>query len=190
MIWIVLVWAAVFIGCMIVFLKSSESDSSSSTSDDVRIMDTKPAKIDHDKLQAAIKQKEKQTKQEYKRWSAQVKRDKRQKLFNKTKNILFNILICLVLTAIILVPLVIAFQDVYDVIYEIGGGSVIVGIIVTPFAIIGGINFLRGFGAVLEMDEEKYGHIIKKDWQLRIYFFFHICSYIALFYVIIKGFNS
>ena len=86
MIWIVLVWAAVFIGCMIVFLKSSESDSSSSTSDDVRIMDTKPAKIDHDKLQAAIRQKEKQAKQEYKEWTAKVKWEERQKLFNKTPN--------------------------------------------------------------------------------------------------------
>lgn len=45
-----------------------------------------PTQIDHDKLQAAIEKKEKQAKKEYKRWSAQVKRDKRQKLFNKTPN--------------------------------------------------------------------------------------------------------
>ena len=47
-----------------------------------------PKRINHDKLQAAIEKKEKQAKEEYKKWVARNKYEKRQKLLNKSKSIL------------------------------------------------------------------------------------------------------
>lgn len=61
-------------------------------------------------------------------------------------------------------------------------------ILLIPFAVVGCINVFRGFCAVLEIDEEKYGKKMKKNWQVSVYFLIHIGGYLALFYVIIKYF--
>ena len=102
------------------------------------------------------------------------------------KKFFSKILFCAIVSVVILVPLAIAFQDVYDVILKIGGGSIVVGIVLIPFVIIGCINIFRGFGAVLEMDEAKFGKRIKKNWQFAVYLLFYIGGYLALFYVITK----
>ena len=104
------------------------------------------------------------------------------------KSFFSNIIFYVILTIVVLVPLAIAFHDIFDIILKIGSGSIIAGMLLLPFAIIGGINVFRGFGAVLGMDESKYGHLIKKNWQLAIYFILYIGGYLALFYVIIKSF--
>lgn len=59
-------------------------------------------------------------------------------------------------------------------------------IILTPLAIIGGINVFRGFCAVLEKAEQKYD--FKKEWQIGLFALIHIGGYFALFYMIIKCF--
>lgn len=59
-------------------------------------------------------------------------------------------------------------------------------IILTPLAIIGGINVFRGFCAVLEKADQKYS--FRKNWQVSIYLLIHIGGYLALFYVIAKLF--
>lgn len=104
------------------------------------------------------------------------------------KKFFSNIIFYVIIAVVILVPLAIAFQDVFDVILKIGGGSILKGIILLPFAVLGFINAFRGFGAVLEMDEAKYGHLIKRNWQLGIYFILYIGGYFAMYYVIIKCF--
>lgn len=58
-------------------------------------------------------------------------------------------------------------------------------LILIPFAVIGGINVFRGFGAVLEMDEAKFGHKAK-GWKFYLYLLIHYGGYFALFYMIYK----
>lgn len=97
-------------------------------------------------------------------------------------NIFFYLLIALV----VLVPLIVASHDVFGLISKIGGGSLIIGIILTPFVIIGGVNVFRGFCAVLEKDDAKYGHILNKNWKFIIYLLLHIGGYLALLYLILR----
>ena len=95
-----------------------------------------------------------------------------------------NILGCVCIAMVVFIPLAIMIQDLYDVILNIGRGSFILGIALTPLIIIGGINLLRGFGAVLEMDEAKYGNRAGKGWKFYLYLLIHIVSYLAVFYAI------
>lgn len=97
-----------------------------------------------------------------------------------SKNILGYVFIAMV----IFVPLSIMIQDLYDVILNIGRGSFILGVALTPLIIIGGVNLLRGFGAVLEIDEAKYGNRVGKGWKFYLYLLIHIGSYLAVFYAI------
>lgn len=100
------------------------------------------------------------------------------------KNIIFYFIIAL----IIIIPLAILFRDFYAIFIKLGGGSIILGIIIALLALIGGVNVFRGFCAVMEKDEEKYGHKTKKSWQFSIYLIFYIGGYLALFYAIIRCF--
>lgn len=102
------------------------------------------------------------------------------------KKFFSNIFFYLLIAMVILIPLAVAFRDVFDIILKIGGGSIVIGIILTPLVVIGGINVFRGIGAVLEKDEAKYGHKLKKNWKFSIYLLFHIGGYLALFYAIIR----
>ena len=101
------------------------------------------------------------------------------------KKLFSNILIYIVIALIILIPLALAFQDVFPIILKIGGGNIIAGIVLLPFVIIGGINVFRGIGAVLTMDENKFAHIFK-GWKFYLYLIIHLGGYFALFYAIIK----
>ena len=101
------------------------------------------------------------------------------------KKLYSNILFYIAIALIILIPLAIAFQDVFPVILKIGGGSIITGILLFPFVILGCINIFRGIGAVLTMDENKFGHKIK-GWKFYLYLVIHLGGYFALFYAIIK----
>ena len=98
------------------------------------------------------------------------------------KKFFSNIASYVLIAVVILVPLAIYF---YDVFLKIGRGSLIAGIVITPFVIIGIINVIRGVGAVLEMDEAKYGHKLKKNWKFGVYLLLHIGGYLALFYALI-----
>lgn len=98
------------------------------------------------------------------------------------KNILGYVFIAL----IIFIPLAIAFQNIYDVVLKIGRGSLVAGIVLTPFVIIGVINIFRGIFAVLEMDEAKYGHKVGEGWKFSLYLLIHIGGYLAVFYAIIN----
>lgn len=57
--------------------------------------------------------------------------------------------------------------------------SFIFNLLAIPFVLIGVINIFRGFGAVLEKDEETLE--FKKYWQYVIYFIVTIAGYVALF---------
>ena len=102
------------------------------------------------------------------------------------KKFFLNILSYLFIAAVVLVPLAVLFQDCYDIFLKLGGGSVIIGVIVTLLAVIGGCNVVRGFFAVLVMDENKYGRKTKKNWKFVIYLIFYIGGYLALYYAIIR----
>lgn len=101
------------------------------------------------------------------------------------KKFFSNIALYVLIAVVIFIPVAIAFQELYDVFLTIGRGSLIAGIVITPFVIIGIINVIRGVGAVLEMDEEKYGHKLKKNWKFGVYLLLHIGGYLALFYALI-----
>lgn len=101
------------------------------------------------------------------------------------KKFFSNIASYVLIAVVILVPLAIAFHEVYDVILAIGRGSLIAGIVITPFVIIGVINVIRGVGAVLEMNEAKYGNKLKNNWKFGFYALLHIGGYLALFYALI-----
>ena len=61
-------------------------------------------------------------------------------------------------------------------------GSFVVNILILPFAIIGAINIVRGFFAVIEKDGEKfYG---EKYWKVAVYMLITIAGYAAVFYEI------
>lgn len=84
-----------------------------------------------------------------------------------------------------LIPIVMMFIGLW----KFSGGSIglfFLNLILIPLAFIGGINVFRGVGAVLEMDEEKFGHIVKKGWRFYLYVLIHFGGYFALVYMIAK----
>jgi len=102
------------------------------------------------------------------------------------KKFLKNTFFYIIIAIIILIPLAIAFQDVFPIISIIGNGSILAGIILTPFVVIGIVNVFRGFGAVLQIDEVKYGNKIGKGWNFYAYLLINLGGYFALFYALIK----
>lgn len=102
------------------------------------------------------------------------------------KKFLLRILGYGILTAIIVIPLAIMFADMFPIFVKLGGGSAVVGMFVAIFATIGGVNVFRGFVAVSEIDEGKYGRKMIKGWGFYVYTFFYVGGYLALFYAIRK----
>ena len=75
--------------------------------------------------------------------------------------------------------------------WEFSNGNIslfILNLILIPLAVIGGINVFRGVGAVMERDEEKFGHLINNNWKTGLYFIIHLGGYFALAYMIAKCF--
>lgn len=97
------------------------------------------------------------------------------------KNILF-ILFMIVIAIVVVVAIVNQIFQVVDVLHtiaeKVGGGSILRGIIATPFAIYGFIRFIKGAFLLIERDGEKYR--ISKDWQIGLYGVFNILGYICL----------
>ena len=58
-------------------------------------------------------------------------------------------------------------------------GYFILNILMIPFIVIGAINIVRGFLAILEKDEQKFK--FKKYWHFVIYYLITIAGYFALF---------
>ena len=54
----------------------------------------------------------------------------------------------------------------------------LINTLAVPFIFIGGINIIRGFGAVLEKDQENFE--FKKYWHFAIYFIITIIGYVAV----------
>lgn len=100
------------------------------------------------------------------------------------KKFFSNIWFYVISAIVILIPLSLALWEIWGVVRAVGGGSIVKGIILTPFAVLGGINVFRGFGAVVEMDGEKFGARTKNDWKFTLYWGITILSYFALFYVV------
>lgn len=66
-------------------------------------------------------------------------------------------------------------------------GLFILNLILIPLAFVGGINVFRGFFAVVEMDEEKFGYKIKTDsWKFYVYMAITYGGYFALLYMMLK----
>lgn len=92
------------------------------------------------------------------------------------------------LSLVLLLSLAALFQEVFDMILKIGCGSFIIGILLAPFVVVGVINIVRGFFAVIEKDGEKfYG---KKDWKAGVYLLITIAGYAAVFYVVAQWINK
>ena len=68
-----------------------------------------------------------------------------------------------------LIPIVVMFIRLWNF-SDNSIGLFILNLILIPLAFIGGINVFRGFGAVLEMDEEKYGPKIGKGLGFYLYY--------------------
>ena len=66
----------------------------------------------------------------------------------------------------------------------LGDGSLIKGLAVLPFAIIGLILFLKG--AIANLDEIGQKITFKKDWQINTCFAVLILSYMAFVYAITR----
>jgi hypothetical protein len=60
----------------------------------------------------------------------------------------------------------------------------IINLLSLPFAIIGGVNLVRGFCAVLEEDEQKFDY--KKNWKLSIYLLITMAGYFAIALAIVQ----
>jgi hypothetical protein len=91
---------------------------------------------------------------------------------------------------IFLIPLVLigllwvgfgVYQFFSDAMGIFDGGVGILNFLSIPFSILGGINLLRGYGAVLESDAARFG--FSKDWHAAIHLFVSIAGHIALIYV-------
>lgn len=102
------------------------------------------------------------------------------------KKLLFKILCYSPIAIAVLVYLIFWFNSFSDIILKIGNGSMIAGILITPFVVIGAINVLRGIGYVLEVDAGKADHHYnsKIGWQFYVYAIYHWGGYIALFYIL------
>ena len=82
---------------------------------------------------------------------------------------------------IILIPLSLTLLEIIPALRAVGGGSIIKGIIIAPFALVGAVNLFRGACAVMERDAETYD--FNKSWKCSVYFLVTILGYVALFYV-------
>ena len=104
------------------------------------------------------------------------------------KKVFSNILFYGFIALVLILMLAAVFQGVFDIIIKIGGGSFIIGMLLTPFVVVGVINIVRGFLVVMEKDGEKfYG---EKDWKAGIYLLITIAGYAAVFYVVAQWINK
>ena len=63
-------------------------------------------------------------------------------------------------------------------------GNFIINVLAIPFIIIGLINIIRGFCAVLEKDEQNFE--FKKHWHFVIYFIITVAGYFAIALAIVQ----
>ena len=66
----------------------------------------------------------------------------------------------------------------------LGDGSLLIGILILPFAVNGLILVIKGAFAYLEKIDEKYS--FKKRWQIGLFGAVTLLSYFGLFYAISK----
>ena len=66
----------------------------------------------------------------------------------------------------------------------LGDGSLLIGILIIPFAVNGLILVIKGALAYLEKIDEKYS--FAKNWQVGLFGVITFLSYIGLFYAISK----
>lgn len=66
----------------------------------------------------------------------------------------------------------------------LGDGSLLIGILILPFAVNGLILVIKGAFAYLEKIDEKYS--FKKNWQIGLLGTITLLSYVGLFYAISK----
>lgn len=82
------------------------------------------------------------------------------------------------LAIIIVVGQVVQIGDIIISFAErIGRGSIVFGLIATPFTIIGCIRFVKGAFLLIEQDSKKY-HLT--DWQIMLYGAINLLGYVAL----------
>lgn len=71
------------------------------------------------------------------------------------------------------------FTAIYNILLKIGGGSIVWGIILAPFATIGIICVIRGLWAVMEKDGEKLENKCKHEWQVKACIIIELISLIV-----------
>jgi hypothetical protein len=95
---------------------------------------------------------------------------------------------CLIIAVLAIASLLIGAGSMIDIIVKVisvaGGGSVLRGIILAPFFVIGSAQIIRGFFAVVEKDadrfERKYHNTNKGTNLFGLYFLITILGYIAV----------
>ena len=71
-----------------------------------------------------------------------------------------------------------------DKLLLLGGGSLIIGILILPFAVYGLILVIKGALAYLEKLDEKYTK--PKDWQVGALGALYLLSYLGFLYAVAK----
>lgn len=66
----------------------------------------------------------------------------------------------------------------------LGDGSLLIGILILPFAVNGLILVIKGAFAYLEKIDEKYS--FTKEWQVGLFGAITLLSYLGLFYAVSK----
>lgn len=95
---------------------------------------------------------------------------------------------CLIIAVLAIVSLLIGAGNVIDIVVKVisiaGGGSLLRGIILAPFFVIGVVQIVRGFFAVVEKDsdrfEQKHFNTNKGSNLFGLYFLITIFGYAAV----------
>lgn len=66
----------------------------------------------------------------------------------------------------------------------LGDGSLLIGVLILPFAVCGFILIIKGAIAHLEKIGEKY--TLKKNWQVGLLGIIYLLSYLGFFYAVSK----
>lgn len=90
---------------------------------------------------------------------------------------LFTAIIVLILIAIVVYNVI---STLAPIVNALGYGSIIKGIILSPFGIFGIVQFFRGSLKVLSSDLENMEDAKYPTWLLFVYFFVNLFSVVAL----------
>lgn len=104
--------------------------------------------------------------------------------FKKVFNKLGWIFLCLFVASFALLSIAVTAGSIGTMVVKVftiaGGGSWVRGLILTPFFIIGVVQIVRGFAAVIEKTEDKFNEKKNGATLFGLYFISTIIGYVAV----------